>query len=109
MARCPRDRANMAEVCIEDVKAAAKLSDEQLENLAVDEVLGLALTEITGKLLRIYAFSRLHFTQRAALLSSFLRCFLCRGGAQQHAVQGLRERFGLEPSAGLLSIPAHAG
>ena len=31
-------RSNMAEVCVEDVKAAARLSNEQLDNLAVDEV-----------------------------------------------------------------------
>eukprot|EP00913_Durusdinium_trenchii_P009019 g8485.t1 len=46
----------MATVCVEDIKAAGKLSNEALENMSVDEVLGLALTEITGKLLRIYAF-----------------------------------------------------
>ncbi|CAK9041733.1 Uncharacterized protein SCF082_LOCUS24739 [Durusdinium trenchii] len=49
-------RSNMATVCVEDIKAAGKLSNEALENMSVDEVLGLALTEITGKLLRIYAF-----------------------------------------------------
>ena len=50
-------RSNMADVCVEDILEAAKLSRNDLESLSVDEVLGLALTEITGKLLRIYAFS----------------------------------------------------
>lgn len=50
-------RSSMADVCVEDLRQAAKLSASDLENLSVDEVLGLSLTEITGKLLRIYAFS----------------------------------------------------
>jgi len=50
-------RSLMASECVQDIKSAGSLSDAALEVLTVDEVMSLALTEITGKLLRIYAFS----------------------------------------------------
>ncbi|CAE7232637.1 unnamed protein product [Symbiodinium necroappetens] len=50
-------RSLMAPECVQDIKSAGSLSDAALEVLTVDEVMSLALTEITGKLLRIYAFS----------------------------------------------------
>ncbi|CAE7251252.1 unnamed protein product [Symbiodinium natans] len=50
-------RSLMADECVKDIKSAGSLSDAALEVLNVDEVMALALTEITGKLLRIYAFS----------------------------------------------------
>lgn len=39
-------RSNMATVCVEDIKAAGKLSNEALENMSVDEAGGDLLIEM---------------------------------------------------------------
>lgn len=46
----------MSESCVQDILASTRMSETELLALTVDEAMSLAVTQITGKLLQIYAF-----------------------------------------------------
>eukprot|EP00931_Biecheleriopsis_adriatica_P096753 TRINITY_DN7043_c0_g1_i1.p1 TRINITY_DN7043_c0_g1~~TRINITY_DN7043_c0_g1_i1.p1 ORF type:complete len:968 (+),score=193.03 TRINITY_DN7043_c0_g1_i1:362-3265(+) len=50
-------RTVMSDTCVKDIVNANGLSEAGLLEKSVDDVMGLAVTEITGKLLRFYAYS----------------------------------------------------
>lgn len=50
-------RAAMSEKCVEDMIFAADVSETALMDMCVDEVMGLAVLNMTGELLRLYAFT----------------------------------------------------
>eukprot|EP00930_Biecheleria_cincta_P035176 TRINITY_DN24213_c0_g2_i1.p1 TRINITY_DN24213_c0_g2~~TRINITY_DN24213_c0_g2_i1.p1 ORF type:complete len:1119 (+),score=142.49 TRINITY_DN24213_c0_g2_i1:101-3457(+) len=49
-------RSTMSDSCVRDILASTQMTENQLLALTVDEVMSLAVTQITGKLLQIYAF-----------------------------------------------------
>jgi len=50
-------RAVMSDKCVKDIKDAANLSETALLDMCVDDIMGLAVLNITGDLLRLYAFT----------------------------------------------------